>query len=121
VPATVVTVIATVDSGASKSFFPKQIAYRLGIQDAELAQDPGQSQGVGSVFTTWSSTVPIRANIIAYLTGAAGPQIWGPQINLDPAFSEHDAFLLGREDFFRPFIVTFEVESIGMPVFHIDA
>lgn len=117
-------VIATVDSGASRCFFPLQIAMRLGLTPGELAQDAGQATGVGSSFNTWSSTLPVRAMVIAYLAvpGQAQlvPQAWGPEIALQPAFAAEQAFLLGRVDFFKAFTVTFE-EIGGVPQFHLDA
>jgi hypothetical protein len=54
---TVTSIVATVDSGASRSFLPMEIATRLGLTGADLTKDPGLAEGVGSQFETWSSTV----------------------------------------------------------------
>lgn len=116
-PSATVPVFGIVDSGADRSFFPMQIAARLGlILKDDLVEDQGTSRGVGSSFKTWSSTVTIRAQIVANFV--TGPQTWGPQIVLTPAFGkEIDSFLLGRDDFFAPFTVTFEQQA---HLFHLD-
>jgi hypothetical protein len=114
------SVIATVDSGAYRSIFPLQVARALGIQDDELVQDAHQGEGVGSRFTIWTTTVPIRAGVALFEAAADGSdRLWGPGFALSPAFTEHDVFLLGRADFFAVFRVTFEVTPTG-PVFHLD-
>lgn len=114
--------LACVDSGADRTFLPLGIAGQLGIADNELTQDPHGGRGVGSSFSTWSSTVPIFGRILAILGTPAQPrpELWGPQFLLSPAFSENDdCLLLGRQDFFRAFTVTFQEQASG-PVFHVD-
>jgi len=109
-----VTVLAQVDSGAWRSIFPKQIAYDLGIQDHELTQDPQGGSGVGSTFPVWMSTVPIAAGIAFFEPNPDGSERpWGPGFALEPGFTEHDAFLLGRADFFKAFTVIFDVDENG--------
>ncbi|MEX2194340.1 MAG: hypothetical protein WD844_03565 [Thermoleophilaceae bacterium] len=99
-------VIALVDSGAHRSCFPVQIARQLRIK-SKLKKDPCGAKGVGSKFTTWSSTVPLHGQIVA--TGRSGPALWGPRFRFEPAFVEDDdAFLLGRADFFNVFTVAFD-------------
>ena len=115
--------IATVDSGANRTYFPLQIAARLGITPAELVKAPNPSIGVGSTFETWSSAVNVTAQIVAYFAPGPGqvqtPTIWGPQITLVPSFGNPSAFLLGQHDFFRTFTTTFQAMN-DPPVFHLD-
>lgn len=83
-------------------------------------EDPSGGIGVGSRFRVWTTTVPIRGGIAFFENDPAGnARPWGPGFTLSPAFAEHDAFLLGRGDFFRAFTVTFEETEAG-PVFHLD-
>ena len=118
-----VTVLALVDSGAWTSIFPKQIAYDLGITDAELQLDPNPGQGVGSSFPIWTTSLAIRAGIAFHTPNPDGSERgWGPGFILKPAFTEHSNFLLGRADFFASFAITFETDlATGSPVFHLDA
>jgi len=109
-----------VDSGAALSCFPVAIAHDLGITDDELVEDPQGGTGVGSTFRIWRSQVPIMGGIGLFEPAPDGTlQGWGPGFVLNPAFTEHSAFLLGRADFFRVFTVTFE-NSAGGSVFHLD-
>ena len=36
------------------------------------------------------------------------PELWGPEFLVDPGFSEKEAFLWGRQDFFNAFAISFE-------------
>lgn len=111
-----VDVLALVDSGAFRSCFPKQIGYELGITDEELTEDPNGGTGVGSRFRFWTTDVPIRAGVALFEPAPDGSaQPWGPGFPLSPAFTETDAFLLGRADFFRAYQVTFEQGTTGNP------
>jgi hypothetical protein len=115
-----VEVLAMVDSGAYRSAFPLAIADDLGIQPHELAEDPRGGGGVGSRFRVWTATVSIMTGVRLFQPPPDGTvQPWGPGFRLDPAFIEHDAFLLGRADFFRAFDIVFS-EVDGQPVFHLD-
>jgi hypothetical protein len=115
-----VEVRALVDSGAYRSSFPLQVAGDLGIEQRELVEDQAGGVGVGSHFRVWTTPVPIRAGVALFEAASDGTrQPWGPGFTLTPAFIEHDAFLLGRADFFRAFTVTFEETPEG-PVFHLD-
>lgn len=78
-----------------------EIARQLRIK-SKLKKDKGGAKGVGSQFPTWSSAVPITAQVFkSTAKGSAVP--WGPVIPMNPAFADEDAFLLGRIDFFRGF------------------
>jgi hypothetical protein len=115
-----VSVIAMVDSGAYRTSFPLQIAYDLGIQPDELVEDEHGGVGVGSQFRVWTTTTDIHAGIAFFEPAPDGTERpWGEGFSLSPAFTEHNAFLLGRADFFAAFDVTFENGSEG-PLFHID-
>ena len=119
-PGPFVEVLAMVDSGAFRTCLPKQIAYDLGIGDDELIEDPDGGTGVGSAFRFWTTTISIRAGIGLFAPAPDGStQPWGPGFALDPAFTETDAFLLGRADFFRAFKVSFAEEADGS-VFYLD-
>ena len=48
-----------------------------------------------------------------------GPVVWGPRFRLNPAFSEKQAQLLGRADFFQVFSVSFQ-ESPTTLLFHLN-
>lgn len=116
-----VQVLAVVDSGAYRTSLPLQIAIDLGIQQHELTEDPAGGIGVGSHFRLWTTNVPIMAGVALFELAADGSsQPWGNGFSVNPAFTEHDAFLLGREDFFAAFTVTFENGPDG-GVFHLDA
>jgi hypothetical protein len=110
-------VLACVDSGAGRTYFPLEIAGLLGLTGEDLVVDPHVGKGVGSEFRTWSSKVPILGRVAAFISSE--PEPWGPHIPLSPAFGQHRAFLLGRADFFRVFTVTFQ-EHASDPVFHVD-
>ena len=113
-----VRVLAMVDSGAYRSHFPLDVARDLGLSDDDLSKDELGGRGVGSEFDTWSSRIPIRAGI-GRIAEDGSLVAWGPGFTLMPVFSEHEAFLLGREDFLARFDVTFTTEG-GEHVFHLD-
>lgn len=113
-PGNVVDFLAMVDSGAFRTCLPRQIAYDLGIDDSELFEDPDGGNGVGSTFRFWTTALPIRAGIQLFQPAPNGSnQPWGHGFALDPAFTEHDVFLLGRADFFRACRVSFAEEPEG--------
>nr|MBA2599577.1 hypothetical protein [Actinomycetota bacterium] len=97
-----------VDSGAYRSFFPKSIAAGLGLENS-LVQDAQGARGVeDQEFPTWSSTEQIVARIVRNDPQTQAEELWGPEIPMNPAFAEKPTFLLGREDFFAPFVITFD-------------
>jgi hypothetical protein len=104
--------LGLVDSGAFRTILPKAIAGELGITDADLEQDDEGGIGVGGgEFDTWSSLIPITGQVVRVDPQTGDPELWGPIFDLDPAFSEDDAFIWGREDFFEAFAITFEPGS----------
>jgi hypothetical protein len=101
-------IAAVVDSGAARSMLPLQIAERLGVSDA-LVEDEVGAQGVEGIgFSTWSLPDGVEAQVLS-VTQASGTVIkWGTSFTLSPAFCDKDPFLLGREDFFATFRVSFD-------------
>jgi hypothetical protein len=72
-----------------------------------MTQDPGSSGGVGSIFNTWSATVPVVGQVFALLPTLTP---WGPTFPMNPAFTNlnpEPSPLLGRADFFQAFAVFF--------------
>jgi hypothetical protein len=64
--------------------------------------------GVGDeTFDLWDSPESITLRLIREPEGEE-PELWGPVVDLDPAFSEKEAFLLGVSDFFAAFSVEFD-------------
>lgn len=109
-----------VDSGAFRTCLPVQVAHDLGIADQDLIEDPDGGTGIGSTFRFWTATGPIRGGISLFAPASDGSMTrWGFDFFLAPAFVQHDAFLLGREDCFRAFKITFADEDDG-PVFYLD-
>ena len=106
--------MATVDSGADRSFFPKKIAELLGLGSGDLVEDQGGAKGVEGIgFPTWSTTKPLTCRIVRIVPGTGREEAWGPAIAMNPAFAEKDVFLLGRDDFFRPLSITFAWDGQG--------
>jgi hypothetical protein len=89
-----------VDSGASVSVMPRWVAEDLGISEELEPAEP--LEGVGGPIDAWSFPGDIQAQAIV------DGQDWGAPFNLRPAFADVEAILLGREDFFGAFTVTFD-------------
>lgn len=103
-----------VDSGADRTLLPRDLLGQLGLKgSADIAKDPNTSGGVRSKFVTWSSLVPLTAQImlINQATGAATP--WGPVISLAAGFAMRAPALAGRSDFFQPFYIVFQEGGAG--------
>lgn len=101
---------------------PLSFADQLNLEESELEQDEGSSGGVGSIFNTWSSTVPLVGQVAAFLDATEGPTPWGPEFPLDPGFTDlqpEPPPLLGRADFFKAFSVRFD-EDHSSPSFTIE-
>jgi len=113
-PTPVVFVLGCVDSGACRTLVPLSVAVRLGLQANELTLDQGSFGGVGSSINTWSSSVPVLGTVMAFPETASPAQPWGPVVDLNPGFTDlqpEPATLLGRADFFRAFVITFNEDS----------
>lgn len=112
---------AIVDSGASRSFFPKSMAALLGLNPDHLVEDEQGATGVeGGSFPTWSSTKQLEGQIIRINPQTRKASEWGAKFPMDPAFAEKDAALLGRNDFFQAFTITFAV-SEQSPLFTVES
>ena len=116
--ARLVTTVAIVDSGSSLSLFPVELALELGLEERDLTPSPHGAQGVEGLFETWSASEPIWGRVLSGRT--SGRELWGQEFALRPLFSEHEVALLGRWDFFRAFVITFE-EDERAPRFHLDS
>ncbi len=96
--------------------FPRQIAGLLGV-DGDLVTDAAGAVGVeGGGFPTWSYQPGLTGQVVR--TPPNNPtqrELRGPTFPMTPAFAEKDAFLLGRQDFFRALQVDFEP---GKPIPH---
>jgi len=113
-PTPVVFVLGCVDSGACRTLVPLSVAARLGLQANELTLDQGSFGGVGSSINTWSSSVSVLGTVMAFPRNARPAQPWGPVVDLNPGFTDlqpEPATLLGRADFFRAFVITFNEDA----------
>ncbi|MFY9489124.1 MAG: hypothetical protein WAP35_10595 [Solirubrobacterales bacterium] len=108
-----------VDSGADMTLLPKDLAYAIGLTDADLTQTKDGAGGAGDThFDTWVAAQPLGARVFAD-TGD-GQDVWGPKIELEPQFAEDTTPLYGRADFFSFFEVTFSQDVNLGNVFHLD-
>jgi hypothetical protein len=100
--------VALIDSGAARSVFPLEVARRLGLAD-DLVVDAARLLGVeGGAFNTWSYPSGLRCQVLRQRAEDFSQlEPWSAPIVLTPAFSDNDVFLLGREDFFAAFTITF--------------
>jgi hypothetical protein len=86
----------------------------LAIVDT-LVRDARAGLGVeGRAFPLWRSSAVLHAQVVTDVG-----RRWGPRFRLDPMFADADVALLGREDFFRAFTITFQ-EHATTPVYHLD-
>jgi hypothetical protein len=118
---------AVVDSGASTSSFPRSVAQALGIGDHELeptrygVNTPGGS--TGKAVPSWrpNAEIDIHGQILAR-SSRYDAEAFGPRFRLDPVFIEDESwFVLGRDDFFRAFSVTFpKPKGSATPKFVLD-
>jgi hypothetical protein len=114
-----VIVPGIVDSGADGTLLPMGVARRLGIDATLTANAANAGAAGGQGFPIWRSSREIHGQIMALLD--TRPEPWGPRFLLKPAFAETSASLLGRDDFFRVFRITFEHDSPDGHIFHVDA
>jgi hypothetical protein len=107
---------------------PREVAEsKLGLSERELIEDSTTGMGVGPIaedgdeegFTTWSCSVPVTGQIVVP-NDEGRLEAWGPALDLDPAFAEIAPVLLGRQDFFQAFAVTFEPARLSDPHFVLE-
>jgi hypothetical protein len=116
------TICACIDSGAGRTLFPKGHMHLLGLREEDLRRDVPDGHGVtGEPFPTWSSEVPIRAQVYVFNDATRETVQFGPEFGVQPGFYEPTprvtetgesamnghAHLLGRLDFFPGFTITF--------------
>ena len=112
---TSIVVPALVDSGASRSFFPKTTAALLGLNPDLLERDAQGAVGVeGAGFPTWSSTRPITGQVVRVDPNTGAMSLWGSPFPMNPAFADKEAALLGRSDFFPAFYIGFGTDDNGL-------
>jgi hypothetical protein len=102
---------AVVDSGASTSAFPLEVALALGMARDELDLDPrgayGLVPGDSGIPTYRSGRFTVTAQVMADIEGY-NAEPFGPPAVLKPLFIDGtDRFILGRADFFQTFSVSF--------------
>jgi Aspartyl protease len=102
---------AVVDSGASTSAFPLEVAVALGMHRDELDRDPrgayGLVPGDSAIPTYRADRFRITAQVMADIDGY-NAELFGEPVVLKPLFLDGtDRFILGRADFFRAFAVSF--------------
>lgn len=99
---------ALIDSGAAFSVFPLWVASQLGISE-DLVQDRQAVGAEGAGFATWSYPPGLSCQVMQLRPDDFSQrEPWGKPVKLTPAFADKTVFLLGREDFFAAFTVTFE-------------
>jgi hypothetical protein len=107
-----------VDSGADGTLLPIEVAQRLGIEDGLVPNRVNAGAAGGLGFPTWKSPEEIYGRVVA--ARDSGPQEWGPQMRLVPAFAHTPMALFGRADFFKAFTITFQQHVDHGAVFMLD-
>jgi hypothetical protein len=92
-----------VDSGADGTIFPMAVMADLGISQADCDELDQMGAGGASKFYCWK-------------TGSLAADFFGRPVNLKVQFSLTPFILLGREDFFSAFRVTFDQRSLRFTV-----
>ena len=92
-----VTSVAVIDSGADQTVLPLEWAQPLGV---DLAGTKAKGILYGQ---TWRDAYEVEQSLVFELVGT------GVAFMIAPCFSDaHDQVLLGRQDFFRHYRVTFD-------------
>lgn len=103
------TRVGTVDSGSSRSLFPKMFAEDLGLseEDLVLREEKGEP-AIGDSFDLWEAKgVAFNGQIVVPDPGERDFVAWGPMFSMDLVFAETETLLLGQSDFFAAFEVKF--------------
>lgn len=103
------TRVGTVDSGSSRSLFPKMYAPDLGLADEDLILSKTQGEpAIGDAFELWEARgIAFNGQIVLPDPGEGDFVAWGPMFAMDLVFAETDSLLLGQSDFFAAFDVKF--------------
>jgi hypothetical protein len=88
-----------VDGGATHTFLSLADAQLLGLTDTDLIESPPTTVANETKVPSWSTSVPIRAQVLAELTTGEELQPWGPVFDLYPRFMKSGTPLWGQEDF----------------------
>ena len=62
-------------------------------------------------FPTWAPSVAVYLQVLRVTE--TGLENFGPEFEIRPVFSEKGSFILGREDFFSHFTITFTPPQYG--------
>lgn len=95
-PSARIPVVALVDSGADSSIFPLEIAAHLGIDLGQCRREDCTTAAGPSTQHIWEPGLDAQV------------QAMNVTVHLRGAFSETPVGLLGREDFFDAFRVSFD-------------
>lgn len=116
-PRTAYNTYAVADTGATASVLPWTPAvYALGFSDAEMIQQPPIAVVGGDEVEAWAAPEPIHCQIRVD-DGVNAPYLWGPEFVLQPVFIQSDDTLLGIDDFFTVFTVTFSKTELAMHIY----
>jgi hypothetical protein len=88
-----------VDSGATHTFLSLQAAELLSLKRSELIETPPTIVADDSTVPSWTTEVPIRAQVQVEITAGEKLQPWGPIFDLYPKFMSSGSPLWGQEDF----------------------
>jgi len=88
-----------VDSGATHTFLSFETADQLGLKRSELVETPPATVADDTKVPSWSTSVPIRAQVQVPVSDDAPLEPWGPIIDLQPRFMKSGSPLWGQEDF----------------------
>lgn len=105
-----VVLTALLDSGAHRTLFPLSVARELGLARRRLRRGRARTLA-GRGLRTHEAPTDVRARIGVVRAGRA--ELWGPELPLRPTFGKVTQAVLGREDFFELFLVTFH-QSAGL-------
>jgi len=88
-----------VDSGATHTVLSIATAEALGLQRTDLIESSGIIVADDTELPSWTTNVPIRAQVQAELTTGEKLEPWGPVFDLHPRFMSSGSPLWGQEDF----------------------
>jgi hypothetical protein len=100
-----------VDSGATHSAFPLELAAEIGISRDDLVRVPGGARGLGNgerAVPAWRPRyITVNAQVVADIAGGEAERFGSP-FALNPWFlEESERMILGQADFFKHFKVSF--------------
>lgn len=93
-----VTLDGVVDSGATHTMLSIATAELLGLQRTDLIESSPATVADDTKVPSWTTDVPIRAQVRAPLSDDGPLQPWGPIFDLYPRFMNSGIPLWGQED-----------------------